>query len=146
LFGKDTPVGIERDKAAILDLYETTRRGHLEGDAALLLAQYAPQWDDLRSGSVVARTIDGERARIAGQLTGMRYLAWDDVAPPRVEVSADGTMAWLLGEIRARAVQTLPDGSEREIAYRCAWLQVYARRDGRWEAIVNAPLVQLESE
>jgi hypothetical protein len=136
---------VEREKAAILRLYETTRRGHLEGDAAKLLAQYAPQWDDLRSGAIVARTIEEEHERIAGQLAGMRYLAWDDVTPPRVEVSADGTMAWLLGEVRARAIQTQPDGSERAIAYRCAWLQVYARRDGRWVAIVNAPSVQIES-
>jgi hypothetical protein len=55
-------------------------------------------------------------------------------------------MAWLLGEVRARAIQTRPDGSAREIAYRCAWLQVYARRDGRWAAIVNVPSVQIESE
>ncbi len=39
---------IEQEKAAILRLYETTRRGHLDGDAAKLLAQYAPRWDDLR--------------------------------------------------------------------------------------------------
>ena len=137
---------VERDKAAILELYETTRQGHLDGDAAKLLAQYAPRWDDLRGGTVVARTIDDERGRIANQLAGMHYLAWDDVNPPRVEVSPDGTMAWLLGAVRARAIQTQPDGSQREIAYRCAWLQVYARRDGQWAAIINAPSVQLESE
>ncbi len=136
---------VDRDKAAILQLYETTRRGHLDGDAAKVLAQYAPRWDDLRDGTVVVRTIDDELGRIAGQLVCTRYLAWDDVNPPRVEVSPDGTMAWLLGEVRARAIQTQPDGSEREIAYRCAWLQVYARRDGRWAAIVNAPSVQIES-
>ena len=137
---------VERDNAAILQLYETTRRGHLEGDAASLLAQYAPRWDDLRDGTVVVRTIEEELGRIAGHLATTRYLAWDDVTPPRVEVSPDGTMAWLLGEIQARAIQKQPNGSEREIAYRCAWLQVYARRDGRWAAIVNAPSVRIESE
>jgi hypothetical protein len=137
---------VERDKAAILRLYETTRRGHLDGDAAKLLAHYAPRWDDLRDGAVVARTIDEELRRIADHLGGTRYLAWDGVNPPRVEVSPDGTMAWLLGEVRARAIRTRPDGSAREIAYRCAWLQVYARRDGRWAAIVNAPSVRIEPE
>jgi hypothetical protein len=137
---------VERDKAAILHLYEASRRGHLEGDPARLLAQYGPRWDDLRGGTVVARTLDEELVRIASQLAGTRYLAWDDVTPPRIEVSSDGTMAWLLGEVRARAIQTQPDGSEREIAYRCAWLQVYARHDGQWAAILNAPSVQLESE
>src|SRR5688572_23642460 len=136
---------VEREKAAILRLYETTRRGHLDGDAAKLLAQYAPRWNDLRDGAVVVRTIDEERRRIADQLDGTRYLAWDDVNPPRVEVSPDGTMAWLLGEVRARAIQKQPDGSDREIAYRCAWLQVHARHNGRWAAIVNAPSVQIES-
>jgi hypothetical protein len=137
---------VDQDKAEILRLYEITRRGHLEGDAGKLLAQYAQRWDDLRDGSVVGRNIDDEFRRITDMLASTRYLAWDDVNPPRIEVSADGTMAWLLGEIRARALQTQPDGSEREIAYRCAWLQVYARRDGQWAAIVNAPSVQIESE
>jgi hypothetical protein len=137
---------VEREKAEILRLYETTRQGHLEGDAAKLLAQYARRWDDLRDGRVVVRSIDEEHQRMAELLGGLRYLEWDSVNPPRVEVSSDGTMAWLLGEIRAKAIQTQPDGAEREIAYRCAWLQVYARRDGRWAAIVNAPSVQIDPE
>ncbi len=137
---------VEQEKAEILRLYETTRRGHLEGDAAKLLAQYAPRWGDLRDGTVVVRTIDEELGRMTDALAGTRYLAGDDVSPPRVEVAPDGTMAWLLGEVRARAIRRRPDGSEREIAYRCAWLQVYARRDGRWEAIVNAHSVRIESE
>ena len=137
---------VDRDRAAILRLYETTRQGHLEGDAAKLLAQYAQRWDDLRDGTVVIRSIDEEFRRITELLVGTRFLAWDDVSPPRIELSRDGTMAWLLGEIRARAIQTQEDGSEREIAYRCAWLQVYEQRGGQWSAIVNAPSVQVESE
>lgn len=141
-----TAVDGDRDKMAILRLYEASRQGHLEGDATRLLAQYAPRWEDLREGAVIVRAIDDEVRRMTDLLQGLRYLAWDDVNPPRIEVSSDGTMAWLLGEVRARAVQKQPDGSEREIAYRCAWLQVYARHDGEWAAIVNAPSVRLESE
>lgn len=139
-------MNIDQEKEEILRLYETTRQGHLEGNAAKLLAQYAPRWDDLRDGTVVPRTIDDERKRIADQLASTHYLAWDDVTPPRIEVSPDSTMAWLLGEVRARAIQKQPDGSAREIAYRCSWLQVYARHNGQWAAIVNAPSAQIESE
>jgi hypothetical protein len=137
---------VEREKAEILRLYETTRQGHLEGDASKLLAQYARRWDDLRDGRVVVRSIDEEHRRMAKLLGGLRYLEWDDVNPPRVEVSSDGTMAWLLGEIQAKAIRTQPDGTECEITYRCAWLQVYARRDGRWAVIVNAPSVKIGPE
>lgn len=137
---------VERDKAEILRMCETTRRGHLEGDAGKLLAQYAPRWEDLRDGTVIVRTIEEELGRSAEHLAGTHYLARDDVNSPRVEVLADGTMAWLLGEVRARAMRKEQDGSEREIAYRCAWLQVYARRDGPWTAVINAPSVRIESE
>ena len=133
---------LERDISEILRQYEITRQGHLEGDASKLLCQYGSQWGDLRNGTVVVRTFEEELMRTTEHLAGMRYLAWDDANPPRVELSADGTLAWLLGEIRAKAMQTQEDGSEREIAYRCAWLQVYARREDRWVAIVNAPTVQ----
>lgn len=134
------------DKAAIRHRYETTRQGHREGDPAKLLAQYGQRWDDLRDGTIVPRKKDEELQRTTDFLAGLRYLAWEDVNPPRIEVSADGTMAWLLGEVRARAMRTQPAGSERELAYRCSWLQVYATRDGRWAAIVNAPSVKQESE
>ena len=137
-------VNTDQAKAEILRLYETTREGHLEGDADKLLAQYGQRWHDLRSGTAVPRTIDEEQQRTTGHLASTRYLAWDDVTPPRIEVSADGTMAWLLGEVHARAIQSQPDGSNREIAYRCAWLQVYVRHDGRWAAIINAPSVEVE--
>ena len=136
---------IDNDRADILRLYEVTRQGHLEGDAAKLLAQYGDAWVDLRDGGVVDRTIADETARLGDMLAITQYQLWEDVAPPRVDVSPDGSMAWLLGQIRALATQSLPDGSEREIAYRCSWLQVYTRIDGRWAAIVNAPSVIIES-
>ena len=139
-------MGANEDKAAILRLYETTRQGHLEGDPAKLLAQYGDQWDDLRDGTVVSRTLGEELDRMTDFFAGLRYLVWDDVNPPRIEVSTDGTLAWLLGEVRARAMQTQPDGSEREIAYRCSWLQVYTKQGGAWAAIINSPSVKLESE
>ena len=95
---------VEREKAAILRLYETTRRGHLDGDAAQLLAQYAPRWDDLRAGTVVARTLDDELRRIADQLAGTRYLAWDDVTPPRVGRSCCSTCSRAPSKSRQRQV------------------------------------------
>jgi hypothetical protein len=133
------------DAAAILGLYELTRQGHLEGDPQKFLAQYGEQWEDLRDGTTIVTTRADEFDRITRHLAETRYLAWDDVAPPRVEVSADGTMAWLLAEIRATAVQSRSDGPDREITYRCSWVQVYTQRDGRWQATVNAPSVVIES-
>lgn len=111
-----------------------------------MLAQYGQRWRDLRDGTAIPRTIEEASLRTGDMLARTRYLAWEDAIPPRIEVSADGTMAWLPGEIHARAIRTQSDGSDRETAYPCVWLQVCARQDGRWVTIVSTPSVRIEPQ
>ena len=138
-------MNIEQEKAAILQLYAISVQGHLESDAFKFLIPYAQQWHSVRDGTVTIRTKDGAFPAIEHYFKHTRFLEFDDT-PPRIEVSKDGSMAWLLGEVRVLAMQKQPGETERELAFRCSWIEIYEKREAGWAAVVNASTFQIPSE
>jgi len=127
----------EQDKAAILKLYDLSRQSHLESDAVKFLTPYAQQWYSVRDGTVTQRTKDAAFPDIERYFQSMHFLQFDDT-PPIVEVSKDGSMAWLIGEVQARAIQRQPDQTEKEVAFRCSWVEIFENQKAGWAAVVNS--------
>src|SRR5215469_8833571 len=130
-------MNLEQEKAAILRLYAISVQGHLESDASKFLMPYAQQWHSVRDGTMTIRTKDGAFPAIEHYFKQTRFLEFDDT-PPRIEVSQDGSMAWLLGEVRVRAVQQQPDEAEHELVFRCSWIEIYEKQEAGWAVVVNA--------
>jgi hypothetical protein len=56
------------------------------------------------------------------------------VTEPIVSVSADGTLGWVVVQVRARGVQ----GDAKEpLAFVSAWIELYEKRKGRWVRVGN---------
>ena len=68
---------------------------------------------------------------------GARYHEWDDVEPPVVRVSDDGTMAWVVSKLRVRRTAPNDAGQTSEQAFVYAGIMVYEKRDGRWMKTAN---------
>ncbi len=47
-------------------------------------------------------------------------------------------MAWLIGEVQARAMQRQPDETEKEIAFRCSWVEIFEKQEAGWAVGVNS--------
>ncbi len=128
---------LEQEKAALLKLYEISRQSHFESDATKFLIPYAQQWYSTRDGTVTLRTRDAAFPAIERYFQSMHFLEFDD-QPPIVEVSKDGSMAWLIGEVQARAMQRQPDETEKEIAFRCSWVEIFEKQEAGWAVVVNS--------
>jgi hypothetical protein len=128
---------LEQEKAAILQLYHRARQGHFEQDATKF-PPFAQRRFRLSEGDVFSETRDAALPGLETYLKRTSFLEYVELEPPRVEVAGDASMAWLLGHIRVRARQQQPDGTESELAFRCAWVSVYTRQDGAWAEVVNA--------
>ena len=61
-----------------------------------------------------------------------RMLPRDDIVPPRIRISADGQMAYVVVQKRVHLTQPGPGGTTLAERVRYAWLSVYEKRDGRW--------------
>ncbi len=124
---------LEQEKAAILKLYDLSRQSHLESDAVKFLTPYAQQWYSVRDGTVMQRTKDAAFPAIERYFESMHFLQFDDTSP-MVEVSKDGSMAWLIGEVRVRAIPQQLDQTEKRWRFVAPGSRFLKNRrpGGRW--------------
>lgn len=137
-WGADPAVHARR-RAEVIEMLETIRQGHLRGDAGQFLAGAGSTWLRVSDGSVSERILAHQRESIERYLAATDFLAVDFIAPPRVELSGDGTMAWA-----AATVDVCARNEQGAIGFRSAFLHVYRRERGGWvraaEASTERPL------
>lgn len=117
----------------LLEVHEATRRAFLNGDLDDVAPHIGERGLSIAGGRVQEETLAEWRKRFGDVVGGATFDRWDDLEPPRIGVSADGTMAWLVEVVRTT-------GSRRGAGFdtRTARLTVFERRDGRWRRVVNA--------
>ena len=62
----------------------------------------------------------------------MTFQAWDDIAPPRIRISPDGQMAYVIVEKRVHLTSRDSNGATVAERARFAWMSVYEKQEGRW--------------
>ena len=122
------------DRAALLQLHADQRTAHLQHRADLLVAGQADTLWNVSDGKVSASSRERARASFQRYFDASTFAAWDDVAPPRINISADGRMAYVIVEKRVHVtVATAGGGAPAVERVRYAWLSVYEKIDGRWQ-------------
>lgn len=126
-----TPEGRDSDRERLLALQDLQRRAHLEGDATLLVSIFADDFTNIQGGEVSRPSREESRARFQAYFDRTTFLAWEDVRPPVIEISDDGSMAHVIVQKRVRLRdRSSPDEVETT---RFAWLETYRKRAGRWK-------------
>lgn len=122
------------DRAALLRLHAEQRTAHLEHRADLLVAGQADTLWNVSRGDVSAGPRDEVRASFQAYFDASTFSAWDDITPPRIRISADGRMAYIIVEKRVHVAITPSGGGAPTVnRVRYAWLSVYEKIDGRWQ-------------
>jgi hypothetical protein len=126
------PVDLERERTALLELHASVRRAHFETDAEAVVAHDADEWINVRDATITQRHRDEMAAFFRGYFAGATYNEWDDVVPPIVSVSDDGTLAWMIVHVRVRRT-----ADDVELRFTYAGIETYEKRDGRWVKVVE---------
>jgi len=122
------------DRAALLRLHAEQRTAHLLHRADLLVAGQADTLWNVSSGRVSPGPREQVRASFQRYFDASTFSAWDDIAPPRIRISADGRMAWVIVEKRVHVTIAPSRGGAPVVQQvRYAWLSVYEKIDGRWQ-------------
>ena len=120
------------DRAALLRLHEQARRAHFEDRADLLVASHADSVFSLSRGEVsVSRPADA-RTMFQEYFDQVTFQMWDDVVPPRIRISPDGQMAYVVVEKRVHLTAPGRNGATQAERVRYAWLSVYEKVGGQW--------------
>jgi hypothetical protein len=130
-------VDLEAARRELLGLHEADRRAHFATDPALLAARAGERFLTVSRGRLESVTPEAERAFFGGYFAGARYEAWDDLEPPVVRISDDGSAAWMVTRLRVRRSAPDADGQPREQAFVYAGIMTYERRAGRWVRTAN---------
>ena len=120
------------DRAELLRLHERQRTAHLERRADWLVEEWADSLFSISGGRVSIGNRGRSQAGFQEYLDASTFQAWDDIVPPRLRISPDGQMAYVVVEKRVQLTTRDTSGATQAERTRFAWLSVYEKRDGQW--------------
>jgi hypothetical protein len=125
-------------RVELLALHEEVMRAHRESNADLLLRSDAAEYVSANRGQITQPTIEERRERLRQYLGKTRFTEYIDLVAPVVRVSNDGSLGWVIVQVRGAGAQTTQDGDSQPLAFESAWIELYERRGGRWYRVGNA--------
>jgi len=130
-------IDLDQETAELLRIHAQDRQAHFGLDPELILEHQGEPFVTVGNGRIDEASRDEVGAHFARYFAGAAYTEWDDLEPPRVRISADATLAWMIVRNRVLRSQTQPDGTvvQRQFVY--AGLTGYVKRNGTWYRIAN---------
>ena len=126
------------DHAELLRLHERARTAHLERRADWLVADWADSLVSISRGGVSVGSAERGRAGFQKYLDASTFQAWDDIVPPRIRISPNGQMAYVVVQKRVHVTTQGPRGRPQAERTRFAWLSVYEKQGSEWRLSVIA--------
>ena len=120
------------DSLALLRLHARAREAHLAKRADWLVEGQADSLISVSGGKVSVSPRERVRAGFQPYLDASTFQAWDDIVPPRIRISPDGRMAYVVVEKRVHLRARAPNGTTESERTRFAWLSVYEKQAGEW--------------
>jgi ketosteroid isomerase-like protein len=119
--------------AELSDLQARQRDAHLQADAAGLVALFADDFVSVQDGDVSRPSRPDSLRRFERYFAQVSFVAWDDLEPPVIEVSGDGTLATVLVHKLVHLTYRDAAGSQAQEITVFAWAETWRRARDRWE-------------
>ena len=129
-----TVVDLAAEREALLAIHANGIRGHVELNPDALVRNHADDFVGASRGKINRSTAAQTREFFAKYLDGATYRQYEDIEPPIVKISDDGSMAWIMSRLRVQRVEK--SGKEGSFVY--AGVMIYEKRNGRWMRVANA--------
>jgi hypothetical protein len=69
---------------------------------------------------------------------GRNYTLYDDMIRPQVKISDDGTLGWVIVQVKAEGVRYgNEEQAERPLEFVCGWIELYEKVEGNWKMVGN---------
>lgn len=121
----------------LVKMHQELLQFHLNGDVEGWLATESEQYVVANRGEVTHPSKKDREARIKPYLKRTRFREYRDLIAPVVRVSSDGSLAWLIAQVKASGVQTSDDGKQAPIEFTSAWIELFEKKDGKWVRVGN---------
>lgn len=129
---------LEALRAEILALHEGGIQAHLDGDPTFFTAGTAEPFFSVSGGEIREQTRADVEQTYAGYLGSTEFSEYRNLREPIVGVSDDGSVGWIIAQVKVTGARTGEDGSEQTMEFVGAFITLYQRRDGAWLRMANA--------
>ena len=127
-----------KDHVELLNLQKEAQAAHLTYDAERFIALFADQVTQIRNGQVDSSNKADNLKRIKTYFDQFEFEAWEDIKPPVITISNDGSMATILVQKRVRGSSKSDEGDKTVRETEFAWLEVWQKQDGQWKVVTVA--------
>lgn len=124
---------LARDLSELLRQHELQKTAHLTYNAELLVGDSEEQPTTLQRGAVTTKTRAENLARVKAYFGNYKFLEWEDIKPPIIKVSKDGSMATVIIQKRVRGTYKDKKGQEQLGHTEFAWLEIWEKVSGKWK-------------
>ena len=122
----------KKARKELMDVHAFERDAHFSCDLDAMMLNQADSFTAVGAGGIHVLTGE-EMRRIFGQaFKDATYHEFDDLEPPAIHVSNDGSLAWMAVRIRVWKSQIDGAGVLQERRFVSNAIYTYANRDGRW--------------
>lgn len=130
---------LEKARQELLALHQEQQTAHLTENARMLIDQSADNAISINRGKISRLARVSSIRRFEKYFAGITHKKWEDVHPPEIYFSDDGSMAYVI--VDKRVVITYPDekGKMQEESTHFAWVNIYKKQaDGQWKSVCIA--------
>ena len=127
----------EEERNAILALLQQERRAHFDRNTDLFVSEFTGNMLSVNKGKVtMAGPVENKR-RISAYFASVEFIKWDDVAPPVIKFSKDGSLAYAV--VEKQVILQRADSSGRPMidSTHYAWVSIYEKQNGHWKVECN---------
>jgi len=128
---------LQSEATELLKTHQADRQAHFRTDVDLLLADHPDEFISVSRGKIAKTKKADTRKMFEGYFKGAHYYEWDDLEPPIIRVSRDGSMGWIITRLKVRRTQKDSSGSEKEEKFVYAGIMTYEKRNGKWFKVAN---------
>ena len=129
------PLAHERsrsDAEEILTIHKNLLASHLRNDVDGVLEAEADEIMVASRGEVLFPTKVERAMQFERYLKNVQFEEYRDLISPIVRVSRDGTLGWLIAQVRIVGTRMDSGGKSIPIESTWAWIELYEKREGRW--------------
>jgi hypothetical protein len=126
------------DLIELTRLHEQQRAAHLSYNAEMFIEMFADNLTQIQRGNASNRTKAENLAHFKNYFSTFKFIEWEDLQPPVIKISRDGTLATIIVQKRVRGTYRNEKGEEVPDRTDFAWLEVWEKQNNQWKIVTVA--------
>ncbi len=130
---KKETFSIEEERNKILAQHNAQRGYHFEKDSIAFANQLSDNFISVNKGIISKPKREATIKRYHGYFSSVEFVKWDDVSPPIIHFSDDGSMAYTIVDKIVTVKYKDEDGNTATGETHFAWTTIYKKYRDEWK-------------